>query len=117
MIEAIIPVLPVKKLSESLDFYTKKLGFNIEWQGEVVGAVSRDNCQIMLSQMHGEKKPTWVWIGLQDSSWFEELPEKGIKVHQPPTNQTYAYEMKVEDIDGNILWLGTGPRSDLPVES
>lgn len=117
MIEAIIPVLPVKHLGNSITFYTDILGFKVEWRGELVASVSRYGHQLMLSEMHGEKKPTWVWIGLENADWFEELLQKDVTVHQTPLNQTYAYEMMIEDIDGNILWLGTAPRSDMPVQS
>ncbi|QXD25683.1 hypothetical protein F7C95_07275 [Opitutia bacterium ISCC 51] len=114
LIQCTVPVLPVKNLKDSLEFYTSKLDFNIEWQGDVAAAVSRDGCQIMLSQIHGEKKPTWVWIGVSSHDWFVELPKKGVRVRQKPLNQEWAYEMKLEDIDGNILWLGTAARKDIP---
>lgn len=117
MIEAIIPVLPVNQLSTSITFYTDTLGFEVAWRGELVASVSRDGHQLMLSEMHGEKKPTYVWIGLDNADWFEELLQAEVTVRQAPTNQTYAYEMMVEDSDGNILWLGTAPKQDNSVES
>ena len=51
---------------------------------------------------------------MEDSSLFDELTSKGVKVFQKPQNHPWAYEMKFEDIDGNVLWLGTEPRKDLP---
>ena len=119
-IECAIPVLPVKNLKESLSFYTKTLGFKLEWgDGEksAIGSVSRDDCHLMLSEMHGERKPTWVWIGLSDDTLFEDYRAKGVKVLQEPCNQAWAYEMKFEDNSGNVLWLGTAPKKDLPIEN
>jgi hypothetical protein len=28
----------------------------------------------------------------------------------------WAYEMKFEDIDGNVLWLGSEPRKEIPFQ-
>lgn len=116
MVENTIPVLPVKNLSESLVFYVETLGFRVDWRGEVVGSVSRDGHCIMLSEITGMAGPGWVWIGLQDTSLFDEYRSRRVQVHQEPQNHVWAYEMKFEDPDGNVLWLGTETRKDLPVE-
>ena len=47
---------------------------------------------------------------------FQLYRDKGVKVRQEPRNYSWAYEMKFEDLDGNILWLGTEPRKDMPLE-
>ena len=57
----------------------------------------------------------WVWIGLEDDSLFETCTSRGVEVLQEPENHSWAYEMKLADIDGNVLWLGTGPTADLPL--
>ena len=31
----------------------------------------------------------------------------GLEIEQEPKNEYFAYHMKVKDLDGNILWLGT----------
>jgi predicted lactoylglutathione lyase len=117
-VECTNPVLPVRDLSRSIAFYTDKLGFTVDWIGEqnLAGSVSRDRCSIMLLQMHERDAPAWVWIGLEDDSLFESFRAKGVKVHQEPRNEAWAYEMKFEDLDGNVLWLGTSPKKDIPVE-
>ena len=33
---------------------------------------------------------------------------------QEPENWNWGYEMKIADPDGNVLWLATSPREDLP---
>ena len=116
-VECTIPVIPVRDLLRSVAFYTESLDFSIDWMGQqkLACSVSRDGCSIMLLQMNPWKGPTWVWIGLRDDSLFEHFREKGVKVHQEPRNESWAYEMKFEDIDGNILWLGTEPKQDVPV--
>ena len=118
-IECTIPVLPVRELARSIAFYTEVLGFKLDWGGEtgsMIASVSRDSCSIMLSQLLRETSATWVWIGLEDDSLFEVYRSKGVKVRQEPRNWTWAYEMKFEDPDGNVLWLGTEPKKGLPFE-
>lgn len=111
-----IPVLPVRDLQRSITFYTETLGFKLDWggaKGDVICSVSRDNHPIMLSQTDKIGSPAWVWMGA-DVALFELYRSKGVKVFQEPRNYTWAYEMKFEDIDGNILWLGSDPRKDEP---
>jgi predicted lactoylglutathione lyase len=118
-VECTIPILPVRDLAGSIAFYTNTLGFKLDWggdEGSVVGSVSRDGCCIMLSQQQPMGSPVWVWIGLEDDSLFEVYRAKGVKVLQEPRNCSWAYEMKFEDLDGNVLWLGTEPRTDVPFE-
>lgn len=117
-LECTIPILPVGDLAASLKFYTEKLGFKIDWGGEEgrqICSVSRGGCPIMLSQgIASAAAPQWVWIGVEDTSVFEEWRANGVKIRQEPQNWTWAYEMKFEDIDGNVLWLGTEPDHSQP---
>ena len=115
-IENTIPILPVKDLASSIRYYTETLGFKLDWTGERVGSVSRDGHPIMLSLAISGSGPGWVWIGLEDDSLFEDFRSAGVTVHQEPRNEPWAWEMKFQDPDGNILWLGTEPRSDIPIE-
>lgn len=119
-IECIISILPVRDLARSAAFYTETLGFKLDWGGEGgsrICSVSRDGCVIMLSQRDSIAEPAWVWIGCEDESLFETWRSNEVKVRQEPRNCPWAYEMKFEDLDGNILWLGTEPRRDAPFEN
>jgi catechol 2,3-dioxygenase-like lactoylglutathione lyase family enzyme len=115
-VENTIPIPPVTDLAESIRYYTGVLGFDLDWRGDVIGSVSRDRHAIMLSQALSGSSPGWVWIGLVDDSLFENLRSAGVTVHQEPRNQPWAWEMKFQDPDGNTVWLGTEPRSDIPIE-
>jgi predicted lactoylglutathione lyase len=113
-VENTIPVLPVKSLRDSKAFYTDKLGFNVDWgdsDADTICQVSRDGHRIMLSEQTDIGTPSWVWIGLESDRLFWEFKNRGVSVLQEPTNRPWAYEMKVRDLDGNILWLGTEPRA------
>jgi predicted lactoylglutathione lyase len=116
-VECTIPILPVSNLARSIAFYTNKLGFKLDWggsAGDAVCSVSRDGCSIMLMVKPRFDVPSWVWIGLEDESLFEVYRANGVRVVQEPRNCSWAYEVKFEDIDGNILWMGTEPRKDQP---
>lgn len=118
VVECTIPVLPVRDLKRSIAFYTEILGFKLDWggaEGDMVCSVSRDKRCIMLMQKEKTESPVWVWIGA-DVSLFDLYRSKGVKVFQEPRNYSWAYEMKFEDIDGNILWLGSEPKKDQPFE-
>lgn len=119
-VECTIPVLHVQDLRRSIQFYTATLGFVIDWGADedaTICSVSRDGCSIMLSEDGRGSSGSWVWIGLENESFFDCVRQHGVKVVQEPKNQPWAYEMKIEDLDGNVLWLGTEPRKGEPFES
>lgn len=112
-VENTIPVLPVTDLRRSIQFYTRVLGFTLDWGGAAddgICSVSRDGHHIMLRQWVGTTTPSCVWIGLGSDLLFGEFRERGAIVVQEPENHPWGYDMKIQDPDGNILWLGTEPR-------
>ena len=115
-VECTIPVLPVADVDRAATFYTETLGFVLDWKSAAICSVSRDQCHIMLSEAIQSSGPGWVWIGLEDESLFHEYKRRGVTVVQEPRNFAWAYEMKFADPDGNILWVGTETRADLPLE-
>ena len=118
-VECTIPVLPVRDLQSSLRFYTGTLEFKLDWGGEpgsLICSVSKDGCHIMLSQFSSGSSGVWVWIGVEDDFLFHVSKSRGVKVRQEPENHPWAYEMKFEDPDGNVLWLGTEARKDMPLK-
>lgn len=117
-VECTIAVLPVADLDRSIDFYTQKLGFTLDWRARKVCSVSRDGKPIMLRQGGAGEAAAGgvrVWIGVESDALFHEYRKQGLRVLEEPTNYPWAYEMKFADPDGNILWLGTERRADLPV--
>jgi hypothetical protein len=43
-----------------------------------------------------------------------ELVARGANIRVPPTNFEWAFEMQVEDLDGNVLRLGSDPKEGVP---
>lgn len=120
LVECTIPILPVRDLVRSIRFYVDRLGFSVDWGKEPnsrICSVSRDHCSVMLVQQESTVSPAWVWIGLENDSLFDAYRSNGVTVFQEPQNHPWAYEMKFQDPDGNILWLGTEPKSDVPFQS
>jgi len=46
---------------------------------------------------------------------LEEYRSTGAKIRHLPTNYSWAYEMQIEDPDGNVLRFGSDSKSDIPV--
>src|SRR4051812_16695512 len=110
------PILRVANLAASLEYYVNVLGFTIDWEyANVIASVSRDQCGIFLCEGDQGHPGSWVWIGLEDvDALYEEYRASGAKVRQPPTNFKWACEMQVEDLDGNVLRLGSDSKPDQP---
>jgi catechol 2,3-dioxygenase-like lactoylglutathione lyase family enzyme len=109
------PIFRVARLAASLEYYVTVLGFKIDWEESGIAAVSRDRCCLFLCQGDQGHPGAWTWIGVGDAAAvFEELRAKGARVRHPPTNYAWALEMQIEDLDGNVLRLGSEPRSGEP---
>jgi predicted lactoylglutathione lyase len=115
----ITPVLRVQSLKASLNYYIKILGFKMDWRSDSdVGfaSVSRGRCHIFLCEGDQGHLGSWVWIDAVDTeAVYEEYRVKGAKIRHPPTNYEWAYEMQVEDLDGNVLRLGADSKEDEPI--
>jgi len=113
--EGMNPILRVTDLSASLEYYVAKLGFKIDWQGPFFASVSRGKCHIFLSVGDQGHLGSWVWIGVEDAdALVREYQASGARVRNPPTNFEWAYEMQIEDLDGNVLRLGSEQKTDQP---
>ena len=116
----VTPVLRVRDLTVSIDYYTRVLGFKVNWgypePGEqLFASVSRGKCFLFLSVGDQGHPGAWVWIDGKDvDALYEEFKASGARIRNPPTNYSWALEMQVEDPDGNVLRFGSDPREDEP---
>jgi len=114
--EGVSPILRVANLQASTDYYVQKLGFKLDWTTSTFNLVSRGRCGIFLSQDDQGHPGSWVWIGVEDAEELhEEYKVSGAKIRNPPTNFEWALEIQVEDLDGNVLRMGSEPRADEPI--
>ncbi len=114
--EGVSPILRVHDVPASVGYYVNILGFKLDWQSPGFASVSRDTCHLFLSQGDQGHVGSWVWIGVEDAdALLREYKSTGARIRHLPTNYTWAYEMQVEDPDGNVLRLGSDPKPDVPV--
>ena len=90
-------------------YYEDVLGFQkASWGSEWFTSVNRDKAGIYLAQRAQGHKGTWVWVGVGDvQKLYAELKSKGAIIRHEPRNYPWALEMHVEDVDGNILRMGS----------
>jgi predicted lactoylglutathione lyase len=114
MIENTIPILNVSNLAESIEFYVRNLGFSADWQAKIdadkIAGLSRDGCAIYLCQGSQGAKGGWIWLGVENETFIEQVANSGAQIVQPATNYPWAYELRVQDLDGNVIRIGTEPR-------
>jgi catechol 2,3-dioxygenase-like lactoylglutathione lyase family enzyme len=114
-LENIQPILSVRDMALSIEFYVHKLGFKeAEWGDNNFTSISRDNCGIYLCRGEQGNPGTWIWIGFDGDIHllYDELKSKGVKIRQGPVNHPWAIEMQVEDPDGHVIRFGTDPVSE-----
>ncbi len=116
-LEGLNPIFRVRDLASSVEYYVNVLGFTVDFYGPgIIASVSRDRCGIFLVQGDQGHFGTWVWIGVSDVELLlEEYEARGARIRHPPTNYSWAYEMQIEDPDGNVLRFGSEPKDDQPL--
>jgi catechol 2,3-dioxygenase-like lactoylglutathione lyase family enzyme len=108
-------VLRVRDVRASRDYYVDVLGFTVNFEAVDFICVSRGRCCLFLCQGDQGHPGSWVWIDGRDvEALHEEYKASGAKIRHPPTNYSWALEMQVEDLDGNVLRLGSDPRAGEP---
>lgn len=111
--EGVTPILRVKKVEASIEHYVRVLGFKLDWQGPYFASVSRGKCSVFLSEGDQGHPGGWVWVGVGDADGLlQEYRASGAKIRHQPTNYPWAYEMQVEDPDGNVLRMGSEPKDE-----
>jgi catechol 2,3-dioxygenase-like lactoylglutathione lyase family enzyme len=110
-VECINPILTVSDMAQSLHFYVDLLGFEMApWGDDTFTLVSRDGCGIYLSSDDQGQPGTWLWMGVEDARALrDDLVSKGVAIRKRLTNETWALEFQVEDPDGHVLRVGSGP--------
>lgn len=116
-VERINPSLDVQDLRASIQYYVEVLGFELYVETPTLGIVERDGHQIHLRKGGPDSAADRVWIGVEDVAvLYEQYRARGVKIEQEPTNYSWAYQMIVEDLDGNLLVIGSGPLEDEPFQ-
>jgi uncharacterized glyoxalase superfamily protein PhnB len=110
------PVLRVANVNASVDYYTQALGFEVNYRFPDFARVSRGRCGLFQCVGDQGHPGSWIWIdGVDVEKVYEEYRASGAKIRNPPTNYHWALEMQVEDLDGNVLRIGSDPKKDEPI--
>jgi catechol 2,3-dioxygenase-like lactoylglutathione lyase family enzyme len=108
----LIPMLPVRSMPASVEFYAK-LGFEVENRNEGWGwAMLRfDDCRLMIDQSinqnPGKFRDSIVYLYPDDvAAYHAMVRQNGIEV--PDLDVTFYgnLEFRIDDPDGNRLWIG-----------
>ena len=108
------PQLLVADIEHSIQFYTKKLGFEVEFRyGDFYAGISKDGCSIHLKsgipsieERQNKRKNEDLDIifsvdGIE--RLYEELSNRVIEIIQPLRRMPYGKEFYVADPDGYII--------------
>jgi catechol 2,3-dioxygenase-like lactoylglutathione lyase family enzyme len=112
-----VPVFRVKDVSASIAYYVDSLGFKLQWRAnDGFACVARGECSIFLTDDNQSQPRMWIWIGVPDvRALHSQYVTSGAKIRNPPNNFLWALEMQVEDLDGNVLRIGSDPEEDKPL--
>lgn len=117
------PILNVRNVPASLDYYVNKLGFKVGFTwGEpaTFGSVCRDEIEIFFCQGGQGHAGTWLAVFVDDvDALHEQYVASGAIIRQPPTNFPWGTrEMNVQDPDGHRLRMtaeATGDAGNVPL--
>jgi catechol 2,3-dioxygenase-like lactoylglutathione lyase family enzyme len=109
------PIFRVNDINVSRDYYTRVLGFNVDFETPGLISVSRGRCSLFLCEGDQGHPGAWVWISAPDVELLvDELRAAGARIRHEPTNYPWAMEIQVEDPDGNVLRMGSEPKENEP---
>jgi predicted enzyme related to lactoylglutathione lyase len=112
-----VPVFRVKDVDAGIAYYLNALGFKLQWRAsEGFACVARDKCSLFLTNDNQSQPRMWIWIGVEDvRALHAQYVTSGARIRNPPENFEWALEMQVEDLDGNVLRIGSDPEEDKPL--
>jgi hypothetical protein len=112
-----MPVFRVKDVDTSIAYYLQALGFELRWRaGEGFACVAREKCSIFLTNDNQSQPRMWVWIGVEDvRALHTQFVVSGARIRNPPNNFEWALEMQIEDLDGNVLRIGSDAEKEQPL--
>jgi uncharacterized glyoxalase superfamily protein PhnB len=111
----IVPMLPVRHLPRAIPFY-RALGFQVLQEREDWGwaQLALGDSQIMLDQsiFHATQRPSSSVLYLYPGdikAFHAEARRQGLLIPDLETTFYGMLEFRIEDPDGNRLWIGQAP--------
>lgn len=110
--KSLIPMLPVRSVAASVEFY-EKLGFTVEKRNDQWGwAMLRfDDCRLMIDQSintHPRSPAQGVLYLYPDdvAEYHRQVRERGLEIPDLEVTFYDMTEFRLHDPDGNRLWIG-----------
>ena len=112
---AAVPEIPVTDMDQALDYYQRKLGFDIDWGGADGGiaGISKGRCRMFLTDRdfrapHGNAAPMMIWLNLSSKEEVDELygiwkAGEARMISSPESKPWKLHEFTVSDLDGNLF--------------
>jgi uncharacterized glyoxalase superfamily protein PhnB len=114
----LIPMLPVRSMPLSVDFYCNKLSFEVEQRNDAWGwAMLRfDECRLMVDQSinahPGTFRDSILYLYPEDIvEYHKQVRNEGLTVPDLETTFYGLTEFRIDDPDGNRLWIGQTTKS------
>lgn len=114
----LIPMLPVKTLANSIEFY-QKLGFDIETRRDDWGwaMLAFGDCRLMLDQSINQQPnaPRQSVLYLYPDNiaeYHSQVRKNGLEVPDLEVTFYGLTEFRIHDPDGNRLWIGEDKSSN-----
>ena len=119
----LIPMLPVRSMPESVNFYCGMLGFEVENRNDDWGwAMLRfDECRLMVDQSinahpGGFRDPILYLYPEDIVAYHRQVREKGLAVPELEVTFYGLTEFRINDPDGNRLWIGQSTPAKMPMK-
>ena len=113
----LIPMLPVRHMPASVEFY-QKLGFSVERREDKWGwAMLRfDECRLMVDQsINGHRDAphqSVLYLYPDDlAAYHRQVRLNGLTIPDLETTFYGMTEFRLDDPDGNRLWIGETPKT------
>jgi len=112
---AAVPEIPVTDMDQALDYYARKLGFNVDWGGADGGiaGISKGACRMFLTDAafrarHGNAAPVMIWFNLDSNEEVDELYQiwkaaEASIISAPESKPWKLHEFTASDLDGNLF--------------
>jgi predicted lactoylglutathione lyase len=110
-----VPEIPVTDMDQALDYYKRKLGFNIDWGGVDGGiaGISKGHCRMFVTDAafrahHCNGAPVMIWLNLDSTEEVDELYEiwkaaEARLISSPESKPYKLHEFTASDLDGNLF--------------
>jgi uncharacterized glyoxalase superfamily protein PhnB len=109
----LIPMLPVRSMPVSVEFYQNMLGFKVERRNDDWGwaMLCFDECRLMVDQSinaHPEAPRQFILYLYPDNvvEYHKQVRKNGLAVPELEITFYGLTEFRISDPDGNRLWIG-----------